>query len=458
MSSRQMSKPSRPIGILRRLAAAAVAAALFAQPAAAAASAPPDAQPPAPGASSPPETEPSVDLAVSSYASEYSVSLTEAQRRLDRNQPIQEILASIRDLEAVRLAGWGIDHGSSFVGWVWLTGDDPPGVAAARVADAHTDVEIRTGANYTYAELQVAQDRLFRNGATGRVNDGPASSIARMVTFTDIDMDANAVSIGIDPALASVVPGGLTDTGPVTVTDEAFRAKAAEVTAQLADDISVNYVVEDGRGLSVTTTFMGGEGMEGAHACTSGFTARQQGTSVYGIITAAHCDSPFNMHSVRLRSVIRQYGPNVDARFLSIPTGSSHRILDDYGCGRHPCDVTGDISRSHMMDQYICHSGRRSGISCGNVISTSFRPRSAGFCAVTCDSTFVRVEGEHLRGCSGDSGGPWYDRGIAYGIHNGNTDANNCHSEGKLAYFSAIRDVENSLGVNILTRGPITVP
>ena len=458
MSSRQTSKSNRPIGILRRLAAAAVTAALLAQPAAAEASTPPDIQPPAPTASAPPDAEPPVDLAVSSYAADYSVSLTEAQRRLDRNQPIQEILASIRDLEAARLAGWGIDHGSSFVGWVWLTGDDPPGVAAARVADAHADVEIRTGADHSYAELQVAQDRLFRNGATGRVNDGPASGIARMVTFTDIDMDANAVSIGIDPALASVVPGGLTDTGPVTVTDEAFQAKAAEVIALLADSIDVNFIIEDGRGLSVATTFMGGEGMEGAHACTSGFTARQRGTSVYGIITAAHCNTPFNMHGVRLSSVIRRHGPNVDARFLSIPTGSSHRILDDYGCGRHPCDVTGDISKSHMINKYICHSGRRSGISCGTVISTSFRPENIESCASICDSTFVRVEGEHLRGCSGDSGGPWYDRGIAYGIHGGNTDVDNCHSEGKRAYFSAIREVENELRVDILTGGSVTVP
>ena len=274
MSSRQMSKPNRPIGILRRLAAAAVAAALLAQPAAAA-SAPPDAQPPAPGASSPPAAEPPVDLAVSSYAADYSVSLTEAQRRLDRIQPLQEILASIRDLEAARLAGWGIDHTASFGGWVWLTGNAAPGAASAAVADAHADVRIRTGADHSLTELLTAQQGLFRTGAVGRVNDGGASGVARMVTFTGIDMTANAVSIGIDPALASVVPGGLTDTGPATVTDEAFRAKAAEVTELLADTISVNYVVEDGRGLSVTTTFMGGKGMEGAHTYTSGFTARQ---------------------------------------------------------------------------------------------------------------------------------------------------------------------------------------
>ena len=447
MSDHRTHKPKRLIRWLSPLTAAALAAALLSvQPGAAGASATPDPEPP------------TVDLVVTSYAADYSVSLAEAQRRLDRNQPLQEILASIRDLEAARLAGWGIDHGTSFIGWVWLTGDDPPSAAAARVANSHADVEIRTGANHSYAELQVAQNRLFRNGATGRVNDGPVSGVARMVTYTDIDMDANAVSIGIDPALATVVPGGLTDTGPVTVTDEAFQAKAAQVTKQLAGTISVNYVIEDGRGLSAATTFMGGAGMEGgAHACTAGFTARQQGIGVYGIITAGHCYAPFDMHGVRLIPTIRRHGPNVDARFLVIPTGSSHQLLDDYACGRHPCDVTGDISRSDMINKYICHSGRRSGISCGNVTSTSFRPENTRSCASTCDSTFVRVEGERLRGCVGDSGGPWYDRGIAYGIHSGNTDINDCHSGGKTAFFSAIREVQNELKVHILTRGYVTL-
>ena len=46
----------------------------------------------------------SYDAVASFYARDYSVSLDEAQRRLDRIQPLQEILASIRDLEG-RSAG-----------------------------------------------------------------------------------------------------------------------------------------------------------------------------------------------------------------------------------------------------------------------------------------------------------------------------------------------------------------
>ncbi len=396
---------------------------------------------------------------MTSYASDYSVSLAEAQRRLDRIQPLQEILASIRGLEAARLAGWGIDHGPSFGGWVWLTGDDPPGAAAAAVAAAHADVRIRTGADHSHAELLAAQQGLFRNGATGRVNDGPAPGIARMVTFTGIDMAANAVRIGIDPALASVLPGGLTDTGPSAVTDEAFQAKAAKVTAQLRGHISVNYVVEDGRGLAVEATFAGGQQVG---VCTSGFAARQRGTSVYGIITAGHCKRSLDMHGVRLRHVIQREGPYVDARFLSIPSGSSHRLLDEFVCGNfHPCGVSSDMSRGRMMGNYVCHYGRNSGSSCGTVNDINYSPSQSldpdSPCGRTsCSNTFVRAGGDSLVSCGGDSGGPWYYRDVAYGIHGGGPSRDDCNSGGT-AWFSAIQDVESELRVDILFTGPVTI-
>lgn len=444
MSDHRTHKPKRLIRWLSPLTAAALAAALL------------SVQPGVAGASATPDPEPPPDLAVTSYASDYSVSLAEAQRRLDRIQPLQEILASIRGLEAARLAGWGIDHGPSFGGWVWLTGDDPPSTAAAVVAAAHADVRIRTGANHSHAELLAAQQGLFRNGATGRVNDGPAPDIARMVTYTGIDMAANAVRIGIDPALSTVVPGGLTDTGPATVTDEAFQAKAAQVTKQLANTISVNYAVEDGRGLSTSATFIGGQRVGD---CTSGFAARQRGTGVYGIITAGHCDNSYEMHDVTLTLAVRRYGPYVDAQFLSVPTGSSHRLFDEFVCGRVlPCDVAGDVSRFNMMGSYICYYGRNSGNSCGAVDDINFRPTDNESCAGRCSNTFVRVTGPGLRTCEGDSGGPWYHGSAAYGIHGGGTDVRDCVSGNKVAYFSAIRDVERHLRVDILTRGPITVP
>ncbi len=455
MSNQKTSKLHRTIRLLKRLVPAAVAAALLAQPDAAAAMTPLNAQPPAPAA----------DPAASSYAADYSVSLTEARRRLDRIQPLQEILASIRSHESARLAGWGINHSANFGGWVWLTGDNPPSTDAAGIAAAHADVQIRTGADHSLAKLLAVQQGLFRNGTVGRVNDSPTSGIAAMVTFTGIDMATNAVRIGIDPALAAVVPGGLTGTGPATVSDETFRAKATEVTAQFASSITVNYVVEDGRDLSNHAIFMGGETIG---LCTSGFTALQRGAIVYGIITAGHCTNTLqeslSMHGVALLPVIRRRGPSVDAQFQSIPTGSSittgapHWLLDDYVCRVNDiCDVSSDASKARMMGNYVCHYGVGSGHSCGTIDDISFSPSYPSACDGKCYHTFVRVNGPNLRTCSGDSGGPWYIGGIAYGIHKGGSNSS-CTSRGDTAIFSAIRDVENSLGVDILTKIAATVP
>lgn len=220
--------------------------------------------------------------------------------------------------------------------------------------------------------------------------------------------------------------------------------------------MSDHRTVEDGRGLSTSATFIGGQRVGD---CTSGFAARQRGTGVYGIITAGHCDNSYEMHDVTLTLAVRRYGPYVDAQFLSVPTGSSHRLFDEFVCGRVlPCDVAGEVSRFNMMGSYICYYGRNSGNSCGAVDDINFRPTDNESCAGRCSNTFVRVTGPGLRTCEDDSGGPWYHGSAAYGIHGGGIDVRDCVSGNKVAYFSAIRDVERHLRVDILTRGPITVP
>ena len=399
------------------------------------------------------DTPAPVDVAVVSYASDYGVSHAEAQRRLDRIQPLQEILASIRDIEGVRLAGWGIDHQGTFTGWVWLTGQQPPSGAAAQIADSHTDVEIRTGAGHTLTELLAAQTGLFQDiGPVGQAieNPGTTAKIRPIVVYTDIDIAANRVVIGIDPALA--------DPGPLGATDETLQAKITETTQLLQHDLAVPYIVEDGRGMSVAADFKGGQAMDD---CTSGFAAQQRGTGVYGLITAGHCfrdnDDPITMHNTSLPLVVRAWGPSVDAQFRSIATGASHRIFDDHICGTgSPCDVRGDIGRYQMLNNYVCHHGKNSGQSCGTVTSFSYRPTHALSCETSCSNTFVRVEGDSLKGCKGDSGGPWHDRGYAFGIHGGST-GKNCTKTDVTAYFSAIRDVERTLGVDILLTGPFTI-
>lgn len=452
-------------------------------------------------------TAESVDVAVESYALEYSVSHAEARRRLARIEVVQKALASIRGLETARLAGWGIDHRSGFGGWVLLTGAEPASAAASAVANAHNDVEIRTGAQHSYADLQAAQsdlsEKLFAvqnpapgTGAMGNTGEGGQAAlgppeelegvgigagVAEVVTFLETDMAGNAVRVGIDPGLAP-------DVGPLgTVSELTFEQSKAVVAKLLDDHIEVPFTVADGRGITPAASFQGGEAMAAIRPCTSGFTARRSNGSGYdyGIITAGHCgnDLPtetvrFSMNGVELPFVYGWLSATADAQFHSIPTptSGSHYVLDDYLCRdarSHPnpsCDVTGTIARADMTiaradmpGDFVCHTGKNSGISCGEITNINHQLRwpqnpcrdSAG-AIVACGHVFVKVEGQRLKGCGGDSGGPFYRGGTAYGITAGVSDKDGCDTEGKWLTFSAIREVEAFLGVQVLTE-PFTL-
>jgi hypothetical protein len=432
-----------------------------------------------------------VDVVVASYALEYSVSHDEARRRLGRIEVVQEALASIRGFEAARLAGWGIDHRGGFGGWVLLTGDKPASAAAAGVADAHSDVEIRTSAQHSYADLQSAQrdlsEKLFAaqvpaasGGAVGSSGQGTQAApstpdgielsqidagVAAVVTFLETDMASNAVRIGIDPALAPEV-------GPLgAVSELPFKQSASKVAELLQDHIDVPFTVADGQGIAPAANFQGGEAITG---CTSGFTARRtrRGGYHYGIVTAGHCGGDFptdtaavSMNGVSLPFVYGWLSATADAQFHRIPTpaSGSHHVLDDYLCrdpGSYPnpfCDVTRTAARADMPGDYVCHTGKNSGISCGEVISIDHELQWSGHpcrdsagVRTDCDAVFVRVHGQRLRGCRGDSGGPFYRGGVAYGIMAGSNDGDDCASGGKWVSISAIREVETFLRVDVL--------
>ncbi|MCY3891536.1 MAG: hypothetical protein OXG50_16775 [bacterium] len=445
-----------------------------------------------------PTAEP-VDVAVASYALEYSVTQTEAHRRLGRIDAIQETLATIRSIETMRTAGWGIDHRGSFVGWVLLTGDEPASAEAAAAADAHNDVEIRTGAQHSYTELQAAQNALAAQlftaqnpasgGALGNTGEegqatpgapgdlegaGIGAGVAEVVTFLETDMAGNTVRVGIDPGLASEI-------GPLgTVSELAFEQSAAIIAGMLQGHIQVAFTIADGRGIALAESFQGGEEISGIVNCTSGFTAHRASSSDYGIITAGHCGNdlptetvPFSISDVELPFVYGWLSATADAQFHRIPApdSGSHYVLDDFLC-RDPAsyptpsyDVLRTESRANMQDDFVCHTGKNSKTSCGRVTNINHQRMSASNpCRdptgglVACDSVFVKVEGAYLKGCRGDSGGPFYRGGTAYGIMSGliGDDVNNCTLEGRTVTFSAIDEVQSFLGVSLLTE-PVTL-
>ncbi len=404
---------------------------------------------------------------VESYARDYSVSVGEAGRRLSRIASLQDAMGSIRVLEGSRVAGWGIDHGEDFGAWVWLAGDEDPGVEAARVAAAYDDVEIRTGATHTYEELQAAQDRIDPT----LVADDPVTSskIAAMVVYTGIDMAANSIKIAIDPDSGS--GRSRRDATPQQESvPEGFAAEAAVLGEVLQKYTGVGVTVTDASGFAKTANFRAGDEMLG---CTAGFAAKQVG-GPYGLLTAGHCDDDQVMHSEVLPIVVGGEGTRADAQFHQIPFVSSRQLTNDYICGAKAdsvCEVTGTQKRTNMMGDYVCHTGNGSdgngsGVSCGTVTDISVSPtewytNGANACkdkdgnGIACEKVFVEAQGSNLKVCWGDSGGPVYDaHGIAYGILSGGIGLSICNQTNKSIIFSATKEIEDYLNIKVLTKPP----
>ena len=124
-----------------------------------------------------------------------------------------------------------------------------------------------------------------------------------------------------------------------------------------------------------------------------------------------------------------------------------------------------------MHESYACHTGKNTGTTCGTVTDISYRPVHSDACkygssagrTISCSSVFVRVEGPSLYSCKGDSGGPWFNQGTAYGIHMGDIHlkdtpkSNRCYVSAVAAYFSAIDEVKAFLNVDVLSAGDVTI-
>ena len=406
----------------------------------------------------------SADFVAEFYARDYSVSVDEAGRRLGRIASLQEVMGSIRALEGSRVAGWGIDHGENFGAWVWLAGDEQPSVEASRVAAAHDDVEIRTGATHTYEELRAAQDRID----PALITDDPEvrSKIAAMVVYTGVDMAANSVKIGIDADSGS--GRSRRDATPQQESDAevGFAAEAAVLGDALQKHTGIEVTVTDASGFAKTANFRAGDAMT---PCTAGFAAKQVG-GPYGLLTAGHCSNLHVMHGEILPFVVGGKGPRADAQLHQIPLGSSRQLTNDYVCGAESdsvCEVTGTQDRTDMMGDYVCHTGKNSGVSCGEVTDITIRltlwyADGSGACedqdgnGVACERVFVEAHGPNMEVCVGDSGGPVYDaNGIAYGIVTAGSGS--CGQKNLYIIFSVVKEIESYLSVKVLTE-PVTAP
>lgn len=199
------------------------------------------------------------------------------------------------------------------------------------------------------------------------------------------------------------------------------------------------------------------------------------------LLTAAHCpntaiykEPDTSRYEIKVPAANRErFSPTMDMQWMTATSGHAASGQFYADGGSTPRTVTGYRSYAEVNDTgffgtskctFICHYGKTTGQSCGEVYDKTAAPdygktSTTNGCAlgstyVACDDAFVEVRnkvvaGETQLACAGgDSGGPWFAYGIAFGIHSGGASRGTAPGQCDKAFFTPIERSTN-IGVTI---------
>nr|AGU09936.1 hypothetical protein [uncultured organism] len=331
------------------------------------------------------------------YARQHNVSLDEAMHRLRAQEESVAATDRLRELYKDRLAGISIEHRPDYRIIVLLTGDAPVADEQVLAGDREVPIVFRAGALATEAQLAEAvalhQDEI-------------------RATFR------HAGGIGVD-----------TRTGKLTVMLKWFEVFGRDLPAEeqrLSELAGVPVRIEQVGLTDANASIDGGSRIVGTnpadghrYACTTGFVVGGAGGT--GVVTAAHCPDSVTYyapdgHATPL-SFVGQWGAGYQDVQVHL-SDEALRPLFYADTGKSVARVvTGWRNRtSTRIGDFVCHRGERTGYSCAEVILTDYAPPPP-LCAGTCDPVWVAVNGPTCK--AGDSGGPVFSRGVAFGILKG---------------------------------------
>lgn len=374
-------------------------------------------------------------LDAAQYARDNGITEREALRALRAQEQAVAAIDRVAQAAGSRFDGAWIEHGAEVRGHVRLTG---PAIASVDQLAAGTgQVEIE------WTDVPVMA--IMRRQA-----DAASAALAD---------SAEVVGVGVDVAQAEIVIWVDETRVPQNREDvardfSAENAEASGVSTPLAD---VREAVERA-GIPTRVEWAGGADQDQQRGgvsrtdCTVGFSIYWTSTGSRGVASAAHCGEPAGdqgqLYSLtwngtptyQLRWVSEQYDQSGDVEVLTM---ASHTPQPNFfgQSAVTPTATTG--TGTAYQGQYLCHRGKTSGYNCGTVVTTSYAPSSSLCPGGACAAVFVRVQGINLLCQGGDSGGPWFISGAAYGIHKGGSDPRTC-------FFTPIARLAN-LGARILT-------
>ena len=325
------------------------------------------------------------------YAAQHGVAPVEALRRLRAQQASVAATDLIARDFAPRLAGISIEHKPEFRIVVLLTGADP-------VVDqlfAGVPVTFRTGARATRAQAIAAMRRHlvdFRAELPGERGAGYDQRTGEVVLLV---RSADAQRYGA----------------------EAIRARAEQIGG-----VPVRIVVNDLLEQNMDVTgggYVSGESNGRRLRCTTGFVVTD-GTRT-GIATAAHCPDELTYQDRDGSKVPLPFAGQWGLAYQDVQINLSEQAAEplfyaNRGAGSLRRLTTWRNRDSTRAGDYVCHYGESSGYSCAEVELTDYAPPGA-LCGGPCEPTWVTVKGPNC--AAGDSGGPVFSGGIAFGIAKG---------------------------------------
>ena len=327
------------------------------------------------------------------YAAAFAVTPDDALRRLKAQQASVAATDAIAREFAGRLAGIAVEHSPTFRIVVLLAGDDP---VPDRSADG-VSIVFRTGARATHAQ---AIDALRKHlidlrsdlpNARGAGYDQRTGEVVLLVTRADADR------YGLD----------------------SIRSRAEKVSG-VPVRVIVNELNESNMGVD------GGGRVEGLNLqtgrrnlCTTGFVVTNGETNA--IMTAAHCPDELTYVDRDGTSfelpMIGSWGAGYqDVQINGTPDSPDPFFYSNRGAGTLRRLVSWRNLASTRAGDYVCHYGESSGYSCSTVELTDYAP-PGDLCGGPCSPTWVTVKGPSC--VAGDSGGPVFSGGIAFGIAKG---------------------------------------
>jgi streptogrisin C len=327
------------------------------------------------------------------YAARFGVTLDEGLRRLKAQQESVAATDAIRSEFAGRLAGIAFEHSPDYRIVVLLTGSDP---VADRNA-AGVPIVFRTGAKATHADgLRALRKHLIDlhadlPNARGAGYDQRTGEVVLLVTRAD------AERLGVD----------------------AIRNRAEQVggvpVRLVINDLNESNLGVDGGGRIEGISCVTGR----RNVCTTGFVVTDGAQT--GIATAAHCPDELTYQDRDGSASTLTFAGQWGLGYQDVQVNLSDQAIEplfysNRGAGTLRRLVSWRNVASTRWGEFVCHYGESSGYSCATVELTDYAPPGA-LCGGPCSPTWVTVRGPSC--VPGDSGGPVFSGGIAFGIAKG---------------------------------------